>query len=121
MLWLFEPVKYCSAAPREAGSTSRRSAWMPLNSSTLALVSPRPSTRTTLGLRGEAVHHVGRRASGQDVEVAAGLGAPAQAADGHELGGGKVSAQLTPPADARRPQRPPKVPPERSGAAPRSP
>ena len=29
MLWAFEPVKYCSAAPRLSRGTSRRSAWKP--------------------------------------------------------------------------------------------
>ena len=49
MLWAFDPVKYCSAAPRLSGGTSRRSAWKPPRSSTLDLVSPRPSTRSTSG------------------------------------------------------------------------
>src|SRR5262249_14445876 len=37
------------------------------------------------GLRDEAVHHVGRRADSEDVEVAAGLDATAKTADRHEL------------------------------------
>ena len=51
----------------------------------LALVSPRPSTRSTPGIGDE---RVGQRAIGadrEDVDVAAGLGAAPQAADGGDL------------------------------------
>ena len=47
MLCAFEPVKYCSAAPRLSGGTSRRSAWKPPESRTLDLVSPCARTRST--------------------------------------------------------------------------
>src|SRR4029078_11905690 len=49
MLWAFEPVKYCRAAPLDPGSTRRRSACRPVPSSTLDFVSPRPKTRVTSG------------------------------------------------------------------------
>ena len=73
MLCAFEPVKYCSAAPRCSGVTRRRSAWKPPRSSTLALVPP--LAEHALDLR-EARERVGQRrvgAAGEDVEVAAGL------------------------------------------------
>ncbi len=47
MLWAFEPVKYCSAAPQLAGGTTRRSAFKPPRNRTLAFVSPRPITSST--------------------------------------------------------------------------
>src|SRR6266705_284699 len=40
MLWACEPVKYCIAAPKHAGSTTRRSTCSPLESSTVDRVSP---------------------------------------------------------------------------------
>src|SRR2546428_52836 len=33
-LWSLLPVKYCSAAPNDSGSTTRTSAWMPTSSTT---------------------------------------------------------------------------------------
>ena len=47
MLWAFEAVKYCSAAPQQPGGTTRRSTWRPLVVRMEVLVSPRAMTRST--------------------------------------------------------------------------
>ena len=86
MLWALLPVKYCIAAPREAGGTSRRSACRPLPSRTLLLVGPWPRTRSTRPNDDEVIHHLGPGTGREDVEVAAGLGAAPQAADEIEAG-----------------------------------
>ena len=56
MLWAFEPVKYCRAAPRLSAATSRRSAWKPPARRTLDFVSPCASTRSTSAVADERVH-----------------------------------------------------------------
>ena len=81
MLWAFEPVKYCSAAPRLSRGTSRRSAWKPPQISTLDLVSPCAEHALDQLVAGERVHERRRRAGGEDVDVAARLAAAPQAAD----------------------------------------
>ena len=48
-LWSFEPVKYCSAAPKDSGSTTRRSIDNPSWWRTEALVGPWAMTSTTEG------------------------------------------------------------------------
>src|SRR5216683_2268821 len=47
MLCACEPVKYCSAAPKQAGSMTRKSTWSPLESRTVERVSPCEATCVT--------------------------------------------------------------------------
>src|SRR5438105_9615578 len=47
MLCACDPVKYCSAAPKQAGSMTRRSTWSPLESRTVHRVSPCDATCVT--------------------------------------------------------------------------
>ena len=121
MLCAFEPVKYCRAAPRCSGVTMRRSAWKPPRSSTLALVPPLASTRSTCGKLREGVGEAGVGAAREDVEIAAGLGAATHAADR-----GDVGRRAPVPSGTRRARRPFRSRAtagdgRRSAAAPRSP
>ena len=41
MLWSFEPVKYCQAAPNDSDGTTRRSTWSPSEVRIVSFVGPR--------------------------------------------------------------------------------
>ncbi len=94
MLWAFEPVKYCMAAPRSSGLTQRRSAWKPSRNRMLALVSPWPSTRSTPGKATKASVRDAIGPGRQDVEVAAGVGAAPHAADRGDLRARGVALEI---------------------------
>ena len=81
MLCAFEPVKYCSAAPLDAGFHQAEVGLQARAEQHAGLGVAAPEDARDLGQRGEGVHHGRRRADGEDVEVAAGFDAPAEAAD----------------------------------------
>ena len=121
MLWAFEPVKYCSAAPRLSRAHQPQiglEAAAQQHARLRLAVREDPLDRAVAG---ERVHHRRRRAGREDVEVAAGLAAAAQAADQRDVAVGRVRAErrtsgvggrraLRPSAGGRRPARVPRAP-----------
>ena len=99
MLWAFDPVKYCSAAPALVAG----------NQPQVGLESaPQHDARLGVAVRehpldlpvaGERVHQRRRGAGGEDVEIAAGLAAAPQAAD---HGDHRAGRRLAERADERR-------------------
>ena len=98
MLCAFEPVKYCSAAPRDSGGDQPQVGLICLPQQHARLGVAEAEDALHLLVAGEVVEQLGRRAGGQDVDVAAGLGAAAQAAD--DVVGG-VGGRLAQPGDER--------------------
>ncbi len=94
MLCAFDPVKYCSAAPRLSVATSRRSAWKPPRIRTLDFDVAVGQHALDLWILDEVVHQRGRRARRQQIEIAAGFAAAAQAADRLDRRAGGALAQI---------------------------
>ncbi len=99
MLWLLEPVKYCSAAPALAGGNQPqiRLKAAPKQDARLGFAVGQHALDHPVA--GERVHQRRRRTGGEDIEVATGLAAAPEAPHRGDEGAGR---RFTEPADERR-------------------
>ena len=94
-LWSFEPVKYCSAAPKLSAGTTRRSTCRPLVSRIDDLGWPAANYGGSIAEGGEVVHRRVRRWSHDEkVEIADRFAAAAITAGGFDLLDRPTDAQV---------------------------
>ena len=121
MLCAFEPVKYCCAAPRLSRGNEPEVGLEPAPEQHARLRFAAGEHALDQAVSDEGVHQRRGRAGGEDVEVATGLAAPAQAADGRNVRVGRMFAQLRRRAPPRCRALPPSGAGRRTAGVPRAP